>query len=103
MTEIDEEDARDDDRDWCGLGEELHHRELRGAGENQKTHTDDLYRLQSGLSRNNSEGRSDEEGGPEHRPPLDERKACRVAVLPPELVQTASASNSASRWPRSTC
>src|SRR5438132_14081251 len=101
MPEIDEEDARDHDRGRGRLGEKSHHRELRSAGEYQKAHGGDLNWLEPRLPGYDAEGRSDDEGRPEDRPTLGQRAARRVAILTRETDQTGSASNSASRCPRS--
>src|SRR5438477_8836472 len=103
MPKVDKEDTRDDDRRRSLVGEKLHHRELRGAGENEKTHRRDLKRVEPGLASDNAEGRSDDESGSQDRPPLGQRAARRVTILAREVDQPGSASNSARRWPRSTC
>src|SRR5438477_335038 len=103
MPKVDKEDTRDDDRRRCLVGEKLHHRELRGAGENEKTHRRDLKGVEPGLASDNAEGRSDDESGCQDRPPLGQRAARRLGFFAREMDQTGSASNSARRWPRSTC
>jgi len=47
VSQVDEQDACDDDRRRSLLGQELNHRELRRSGEDENAHPGNLERLQS--------------------------------------------------------
>src|SRR5438445_5353627 len=101
MPQIDEEDRRDHDRRGGAFCEQPDHRELGRTRENEKAHRRDLDRLESRLPRDDPEGDADHDGGAHNGPAFAHCEPRRVSI--PSLDQTVSASNSARRWPRSTC
>ena len=101
MARIDEEHRADHERERRTRREELEHRELRRAREHDEAHAHGLERISSGLTGDDAEGGADDDRRGEHRPALAERAARRDGRA--DVGAQRAGSNSARRWPRSTC